>query len=357
MEKKPVWDPFTDWKPVKVDWIKVNISKEDLKRFQERSNLKGLLQTSAFLLIIACTAALSLYGFSSRNWILMAIGLYLHGMIYGHFGDGIHELTHNTVFSSKILNRAVITLFGLLDWPFNPYFYRASHVHFHHRYTLHQNSDGEDVPNYVELDAKTVFQLFFRVLQIKSLIQCLARLFTLKPTSKGWRMRGYALDQWEKFVLERAPEGDRKDIHQFAVLSLIVQVLFVAACILSGQWFLIVLITLAPFYGPGIHGFICGVHQHACCEANHPDFRKSCGDAKLDPISSILYWHMEYHIEHHMIASIPCYNLKGFGQFVADQLPVKEPAIPRMIRLAKLSPQRFGSKAQWREDYGRFKGF
>ena len=357
MNRLPSWDPFTDWRPVKVNWVKVDISKEDMKRFTERSNLRGLVQTVSFLLIIACTATLSYYAFSVGNWVLMVVGLYLHGMIYGHFGAGIHELTHNTVFASKRLNRAVITLFGLLHWPYNPYFYRASHVHFHHRYTLHQNSDGEDVPNYVELNGKTLFLLFFNVLHFKSLFQSLARLFTLKPISKGWRMRGYPLDPWEKFILEKAPEDEKRDIHRMAVMSLVFQVLFVTACILSGYWFLIVLITLAPFYGPGIHGFMCGVHQHANCEANHPDFRKSCGDATLDPISSILFWHMEYHIEHHMFASIPCYRLKAFGAFVADQMPPKEHAIPRMFKLARQSPQLFGSREKWREDYGRFKGF
>ncbi len=355
--KLPAWDPFLNWQPVSVKWVKVDIAKEDLKRFQERSNIKGLVQTFLFLLIIASTAFLSYFSFLNHYWLLLALGLYLHGTVYGHFGDGIHELIHNTVFKSKLLNKAVTTLFGLLYWPYNPYFYRASHVNFHHRYTLHQNSDGEDVPNYVELSKKTLIGLFLNVLHIRSLVQCFARLFTLKPVSKGWRMRGYPLDQWEKFVLEKVSEKERKEIKNFAILSLVFNIVFVAASIWSGQWFLIVLITLAPFYGAGIHGFMCGIHQHANCAANEPDFRKSCGDARLDPISSILYWHMEFHIEHHMMASIPCYNLKKFGEFVSDQMPSKEHAIPRMFRLARQSPEVFGSREAWRENFGRFKGF
>ena len=357
MEKLPVWDPYQSWRPAKIQWIKVNISKEDFKRFNERSDIKGLVQTFSFLLIITFTALLSYFAFQAQYWLLMAIGLYLHGMIYGHFGDGIHELTHNTVFKNKTLNKVTIFLFGILYWPYNPYFYRASHVHFHHQYTLHQNSDGEDVPNYVDLSPKTILLLFFNVIHLKQLFQAFGRLFTLKPVSKGWRMRGYELDQWEKFVLEKAPEKERKAINRFAGFSLVFHILFAAVCIITGYWFLIILITLAPFYGPGVHSFMCGVHQHACCKANEPDFRKSCGDAILDPISSILYWHMEFHIEHHMFASIPCYNLKKFSRFAADQLPEKEAAIPRIFKLARRSKELFGSQAQWREDYGRFKGF
>lgn len=355
MEKLPVWDPYKNWIPAKIRWIKVDISKEDLKRFTQRNNWKGLVQTISYLLINAITAFIAYYGFQSQNWVLMAVGLYLHGMIYGHFGDGMHELTHNTVFKNKTVNKAVVFLFGILYWPFNPYFYRISHVHFHHQYTLHQQSDGEEVSTYVDLSAKSVLILFFNVIHLRQLAYAFGRLFTLKPVSKVWRLRRYSLDQWEKFVLERASQKERNDIHRFAVFSLIFHVLFAAACIITGNWFLIILITLAPFYGPGIHSYLCGMQQHSCCKVNEPDFRKSCGDAILDPISSILYWRMEYHIEHHMFPSIPCYNLKKFSRFVADQMPEKEYAIPRLIRLARRSKEMYGSPAQWREDYGRFK--
>ena len=357
MERLPAWNPYTDWRHTDIKWIRIKVPKEDMKRFTKRSNWKGLIQTFSFLLIVAATASVSYYGFATRNWLLLAVGLYFHGMIYGHFGSALHELSHNTVFESKSLNGFVTKLFGLLYWPYNPYFYRASHVHFHHRYTLYQNSDGEDVPNYVELNVNTVLNLFFRLLHIKSFIQCVGRLFTLKPTSLGWRMRGYQLDPWERFIWEKSSEKDRKQIHQFTVLTLVVQILFVAGSILSGYWFLVVLITLAPFYGPGIHQFLVGAHQHACCDANNPDFRESCGDAILNPISSILYWHMEYHMEHHMYAAIPCYNLKKFSKYAADQLPPKERAIPRIFKLNRKSREMFGSSVQWRENFGRYKGF
>ena len=357
MEKLPVWDPYKDWRHTDIKWIKVDISKEDLKRFTKRNDFKGLLQTISFLIIIGLTAALSYYAYSIQNWILMAAGLYLHGMIYGHFGSALHEISHNTIFVKKTLNEAVKIIYGLLYWPFNPYFYKLSHLHFHHRYTLHQNSDGEDTSNYVDTSKKALIDLFFNILQFKSLIWCLERLFTLKPVSKGWRLRGYKLDNGERFVLEKASEKERKAVYRFTVLSLIFHVLFAILCIITGYWFLIILITLAPFYGPGIHTFLCGVQQHACCRVNDPDFRKSCGDMILDPISSLLYWRMEYHIEHHMFAAIPCYNLKKFSKFVSDQLPKKEYAIPRLVKLARRSREMYGSKEAWRENYGRYKGF
>ena len=357
MEKRPVWDPFEDWKHADIRWVKPEVAKEDFKRFYEKSNLKGFIQMFLFLLMIGTTGFLSFYFFHQRMWIPMAVCLYFHGMIYPHFGDGMHELVHSTVFRSQFLNKAVLWMFGILYWPYNPFLYRLSHLHYHHRYTLHQNSDGEDVPNYVDLNAKSLFLLFFRVLHIKNLVQCLGRLLTLKPVSNLWRMRGYPLDRWEQFILEKANDKERKAVHRFTVVSLVFHALFVAACIVTGQWFLIFLITLAPFYGPKVHGYVCGILQHACCEANDPDLRNACNSVKLDPVSSVLYWHMEYHTEHHLFASVPCYNLKKFNRYLSDQMPATERAVPKLLQLAKRSPARFGSLAQWREDYGRFKGF
>jgi len=34
-----------------------------------------------------------------------------------------------------------------------------------------------------------------------------------------------------------------------------------------------------------------------------------------------LYWHMNYHIEHHMYAAVPCYNLKKLHEQIKPDLP------------------------------------
>lgn len=354
--KNTTWDPFTQWQPAKINWIKVDIAKEDLRRFMQRSNLKGLLQMISFLLIIAITATFAYYSFATGKWPLLALALYLHGMIYGYLGSGIHELTHNTVFKSKPLNQAATILFGLLYWPSNPFLYRLSHIYFHHQYTLYQNSDGEETPIYIDLSAKSILFAFFRVLQIKQFIQCTARLLTLKPLSKGWRMRGYKLDKWEEFVLMKGTDKERKRVRRMSIAALAFVVLFVILSIVSGNWFLIILFTLAPFYGPTIYFMIVGSHMHACCQANNPDFRLSCADVKLDPISSILYWHMEYHIEHHMFPSVPCYNLHKFHKFVADQMPERELAVPLLFKLGRKSKEMYGSWEEWRKNFGYYKG-
>lgn len=356
-ERPAPWNALTEWRDTTVDWVKVDISREDLKRFTTRSNCKGLCMAVGNLALLALTGSLAYYAFSQGQWILLVLALYVHGTFYGMLGNPIHELSHNTVFASKVFNITVTNLYGWLFWVYNPHFYRASHQKFHHRYTLHQGSDGEDVPNYVEITPRLLFDIFFRVIHLKQLVQNVGRLFTLKPTSMGWRGRGFKWDTWELFVWEKATAKEKAQIKRMAVASLVGHAAFVAICIATGHWFIPILVTFAPFYGAGFLGFMAASHQHACCDANDPDFRISCGDAILDPLTSFLYWRMEYHIEHHMFAGIPCYNLKAFSKFAADQLPPKEYAIPRLIRLHKRSPEKFGSWQAWRDNFGRFKGF
>ena len=357
MSEPAVWNPLESWESTKIKWSKVDISKADLQRFNRRSDVKGLLHSLGFLAIVATTGGAAYWAFSTQHWLLLVLALYAHGTVYGHFSAALHELSHHTVFSSRWLSSVVTVIFGWLFWTYNPHMYRLSHHGYHHRYTLHQGADGEDVPNYLELTPRFIFGLFFNVLQIKGLFQNVGRLLTLKPTTKGWRGRGYRLDTWEQFILANASEKERRRVYRFAAFCLVTHVVFVALCVATGFWFIPLLTTFAPFYGPSFHHFYVGAHQHTACDPNNPDFRESCGDALLDPLSSFLYWHMEYHIEHHMFASIPCYNLKAFSKFVADQLPPKERSLPRLLRLNGVCREQYGSWAFWRENFGLYKGF
>lgn len=150
---------MTDWKHTDIDWIRVDIRRDDLRRFTERSNVKGLCHALAFLLLIASTGALAYCAFSSGHWVLLALALYVHGTFYSMFGYALHELSHNTVFASRFLN----------------------------------------------------------VIHIKAMLQNLGRLFTLTPTSMGWRGRAFKQDTWEQFVLKNANDKELGQLRRFSV--------------------------------------------------------------------------------------------------------------------------------------------
>ena len=51
------------------------------------------------------------------------------------------------------------------------------------------------------------------------------------------------------------------------------------------------------------------------------DFRLCCRTVILNPFVSFLYWHMNYHTEHHMYAAVPCYHLGWLHQLIRAQMP------------------------------------
>ena len=52
-----------------------------------------------------------------------------------------------------------------------------------------------------------------------------------------------------------------------------------------------------------------------------PDFRLCTRTVILNPFFRFLYWHMNYHIEHHMYAAVPCYRLGKLHAAIKSDLP------------------------------------
>lgn len=61
--------------------------------------------------------------------------------------------------------------------------------------------------------------------------------------------------------------------------------------------------------------------MHTGLRDNVADFRLCVRSITLDPVSQFLYWRMNWHLEHHMFAAVPCYNLKRLSRTVAADLP------------------------------------
>ena len=61
--------------------------------------------------------------------------------------------------------------------------------------------------------------------------------------------------------------------------------------------------------------------MHGGLRSNVADFRKCVRTITLNPIAEFLYWRMNWHLEHHMYAAVPCYNLKKLHKLVAHDMP------------------------------------
>merc|ERR1719163_2242897 len=95
----------------------------------------------------------------------------------------------------------------------------------------------------------------------------------------------------------------------------------IVASIITSRWILIPIVCFHSFTATWLTYFM-GATQHMGLNTNIPDFRKNTRSISLNPIAEFLYWRMNWHIEHHMFAAVPCYNLQKLHREVADDMPV-----------------------------------
>ena len=304
--------PEFPYESIPVPWKRPKIDRTIMKECLERSDRKGTLHGLGTLAILATTASLAYYFFLNEHWILMVLVLYVHGGFYA-FQPQTHELSHGTMFKTKWLNTFFKYVFSLVFWTSNSALYRMSHG-YHHRYTLHRKSEGEEVhprPEPVEV----IFANAVRVIDPAGFLMAIYDkiLALIIPFERNTR-RGV----WQRYVYANASDKDKREAYWINAAQLAFHTLIAIAAIASGHWFLIVVVTLPLFYGGKWYHTWIHDTMHVGRQPEVDDFRLCCRSVKLDPFSSFLYWHMEYHVEHHTFPGIPCYNLKKFHQLTKE---------------------------------------
>lgn len=106
----------------------------------------------------------------------------------------------------------------------------------------------------------------------------------------------------------------------FSRMIVLFHLVVFTASIVSQQWVFILIVNFHNFFGQWLTYFM-GQTQHIGLISNSPDFRKNTRTVTLDPLSEFLYWRMNWHIEHHMFAAMPCYHLKAVHKEVAFDMP------------------------------------
>jgi len=291
----------------KINWYRTPLDRETLAALNQRSDLWGLLQTGGHLGLLLLTGMLAVY--AAAHWPVWALLLILlaHGTIYAFLLNGFHELCHRTVFKSKWLNTLFLWLFSFLGW-YNPVFFWTSHQE-HHKYTLHPPDDLE-----VVLPVSFTLSSFLKAAVVNPW-GFWGRLKGVMRLSRG-RLEG----EWEQILFPASEPAKRRALFTWARILLIGHTLLTIVSLALGLWLIPVLITLAPFYG-GWLLYLCNNTQHVGLQDNVPDFRLCTRTILLNPFVQFLYWHMNFHIEHHMYAAVPCYHLAKLHRAIEHDLP------------------------------------
>lgn len=310
---------------MQVNWYRTKFDPQKLRELSKRSDLQGWIQAGGHLALFICSGTLVYLFWAAEMWLGFFIALFLHGTIGSFFsGTAPHELGHGSVFKTKWLNQAFLYLFSLLSW-WNPFDYASSHT-YHHRYTLHPEGDRENLlPLHPSVGKTFLLQMFTvniftqpgRTFGKGGMISTLVATFLAAIGRDG--TANIPSNEWLIALHEDQPEQFRKSIW-WSRAQLLFHGLILVIAVATGLWVLPLIFSLFPFIGNWL-GYFVGLPQHCGLMENTTDFRKSTRSMKLNPAIEFLYWHMNWHTEHHMYAGIPCYNLKKLHQEIAHDMP------------------------------------
>lgn len=290
-----------------VNWYRTPVESGLMKKLHARSNVLGAFQCLGYLGIVATTGTLAFYSGSHWPWWVTALLLFVHGTVFAFQVNAVHELGHGTVFKTRALNALFDRVFGFLGW-INFHLFEASHAR-HHRYTLHPPDDLE-----VVLPMHVMVKEFI----LKGFIDPVLLWAQLKNTIRI--ALGRFEGEWElKLFPEKNPAARRSPV-RWARTLLVGHGLIIVVSAVFDLWMLPVVTSLAPFYGGWLF-FLCNNTQHIGLQDNVGDFRLCCRTFTVNPFVQFLYWHMNYHIEHHMYAAVPCYRLGRLHRAIRHDLP------------------------------------
>jgi len=290
-----------------VTWYRTPLAPAVLKELHERSDVRGFLQTLGYLGVLGLTSGTALYAVGRWPWPAVVGLVFLHGMCSSFYINGIHELGHGTVFRSKWLNRCFDRILSFFSWT-NFAVFEASHVR-HHQYTLHPPDDLE-----VVLPIRVLVKHFIQ----QGFINPVGAFNTIKDTVRI--ARGKFRGDWEQKLFPASDPVKQQRPIRWARTLLIGHGLILIISIYFKLWLVPVLLTFGPFYGSWLF-FLCNNTQHIGLQDNVPDFRLCCRTFTLNPLVRFLYWHMNYHTEHHMYAAVPCYKLGKLHRLIQHDLP------------------------------------
>jgi len=302
----------------KINWYRCHVDKAVMNDLMQTSNWHGFRQALGHLGLFAITGTLAYLAYRNvhpSNWYwsvpVLLVALFAHGTV-GSFmgGTACHELSHRTPFKSKVWNDFFLKLFAFLSY-WDHIWFRPSHIK-HHQVTTHTDYDGE-----VVLPQKFAFKDW------KFWLGLLAwNPVETWNTYKVWlrRARGRLIDDWYKHILPETNQPLRRAHRNWARFLLIGHAVLAVTFIVTGHWFLIVLVTLGTQYCHWL-GFLCGSSQHFGLSPNVPDHRLCCRTFTASPVVEFLYWRMNYHIEHHMFPAVPFVNLPKLHKLIEHDLP------------------------------------
>jgi len=290
-----------------VSWYWIPVERETLAALSRKSNLLGALQTGGFLTTLALTGSLAWYSAGRWPWFVTLAALFLHGTAWAFLANGLHEFSHGTVFAAPGLNRFFLGIFGFLKW-INPVLFWTIHGE-HHKFTMYPEDEFEAAS--------------FRALTLRGyLAVAFVNLEGLhwSITTNVRHAFGRFDQAWEARLFPASKPELRGQVARWSRLYLVGHATILIVAAYFQLWMLPVVISLPAFYGGALQ-WLCNQAQHAGLPGNVPDFRLCSRTVYLNRFLEFMYWHMNYHTDHHLYAGVPCYRLAQLHRVLKADMP------------------------------------
>ena len=265
------------------------LTREQLRDLATRSDLRGAVQLVSHLGAIAITG--TLLSLTWGSWVAVPVFL-AHGVLINFLYAGQHELSHNTVFTSKALNEWFGRLFGFIL--FYPRDFDQIQHYAHHRYTQLWEKDGELYrPPY------TLFSYLMWLLGPSYWYSRIARIlrFTFGVVKE-----------------EYIPERRKADVIREARYHVAGYALIAIVSIATGSW-----LAITHWIAPMVLTKLVHQLQNTIEHLGLPhvdDITLNTRSTRTSALMRWLAWQMQYHTAHHAFPGVPCYNLKRLHQTI-----------------------------------------
>ena len=290
-----------------IAWHRSPTDRQLLGRLTRKGDWPGLVQTLGFLGVLVLTGGTAYYSGEHWPWYATLPLLLVHGTCWAFVSNGFHEFSHRTVFATPWLNEAFLGLFSFMSW-INPVLFWASHTE-HHKSTLYSGRDLE-----IDVEARPTLRGF--LLDAFVNLRGLYRTASMNMRHAFGRLEG----EWEEHLFPASNPELKRRLARAARILLLAQAAVIGIAAYFHLWMLIMVVSFARFYGGGIQ-WLCNEAQHCALPGDVDDFRLCSRTIHLNPVLRFMYWHMNYHIEHHQYAAVPCYRLARLHEALKYDMP------------------------------------
>lgn len=275
------------------------LTREDLKTLMQRSDSKSLQRLALWLLMLGVSTALITFAWNS--WLIWP-AMFVQGVILVHFFSLQHECVHYTVFRTRRLNDIVGQVCGLII--ILPHrFFRYEHCD-HHTYTQVNGEDPEMIPM-----PKTLREY---LLYLSALPYWRTKFTELFRHASGH------LSETEKTFI---PKVEHAAVYRDARMMLALYVGIFVVMAITGWWGLVWYWIIPLFLGEPVMRFV-RMTEHV----GRPTVPQMHENTRTNLVSApwrFLCWNMNYHAEHHYVASVPYHALPALHEKLKDHIHVE----------------------------------